>query len=100
MPRNARPTRAQSQKHRSPPVDHAALQSQRAQTIEEIAGSAVESAVKLTGAQRVLVLVDEAGGPRIAAARLPHSESPAALLKAITPWLEEARHSGAARLRY
>ena len=63
----------------------------------------IEEVAELSGAERVLlVLADDAGDPvdgalRVAGALLPKDESgadgEAALLQAITPWLQEARRS-------
>jgi signal transduction histidine kinase/CheY-like chemotaxis protein/putative methionine-R-sulfoxide reductase with GAF domain len=61
----------------------------------------VRAAAELSGAQRAMVvLLDQAEAPRIAAARLPAGESADALLAAITPWLDEARRTRKARLRH
>ncbi len=61
----------------------------------------VAEAARLLGAQRVLlVLPPGAAAPHIAASRLPADESAEALLQAVTPWLAEAVHSGASRLRH
>ena len=58
-------------------------------------------AARLLRAQRVLlVLQPDAATPRIAASRLPAGESAQALLQAVAPWLAEAVHSGASRLRH
>ncbi len=61
----------------------------------------VAEAARLLGAQRVLlVLQSEAAAPHIAASRLPADESADALRQAVAPWLNEAVHSGASRLRH
>ncbi len=61
----------------------------------------VQATAELTGAQRAMVvLLDQADAPRIAAARLPAGEAAHALLAAITPWLDEARRTRKARLRH
>ncbi len=60
----------------------------------------VEEATELSGAERVLLVLDDDTVPRIAAAQLPEGESSAALLRAIAAWLDEARHSRVARLRH
>ena len=59
----------------------------------------LDEALALLGATRVLVLFDEAGELRIAAHRVPRHESSAALLKAISPWIAEARRTGSGALR-
>ena len=48
--------------------------------------------------QRVLLVLRQAGALRVAGSRLPRGEDPAALLKAITPWLDEAARTRRARL--
>ena len=60
----------------------------------------VDEAVELSGAERVLLVLDGEGGPSIAAARLPDGESAETLLHAITPWLDEARVNRAPSLRH
>ncbi len=61
----------------------------------------VAEAARLLGAQRVLlVLPPGAAAPQIAASRLPADETAEALRQAVTPWLAEAVHSGASRLRH
>ncbi len=61
----------------------------------------VEEAAELCGAERVLLLLgDGPQGLRIAAASLPPGEDAAALLTAITPWLDEAQRTRAPRLRH
>ena len=64
-------------------------------------GKLIASEAKaLLGAQRVLLLLDAADAPEIASANLPRGEDPAALLRAITPWLDQARDMRAAALRH
>ncbi|SCK24190.1 Signal transduction histidine kinase [Variovorax sp. HW608] len=60
----------------------------------------VGEAAALLGAQRVLLVLESSGGPRIAGSKLPRGEKAADLLRAIGPWLAEARSSRAARLRH
>ena len=60
----------------------------------------VEEATELSGAERVLLVLDGAEGLRLAAGTVPLGEDRAALLQAITPWLEEARRSRAVSLRH
>ena len=55
----------------------------------------------LTGARRILLVRTEAAdGMPAAQAQLPEGEDAAALLKAISPWLAEARRTRRARLRH
>ncbi len=65
-----------------------------------ICDSLVADVVGCCRAQRVLVVLDTAHRPHVAAARLPEGEPNAELLDAIGPWLNVARHSGKARLRH
>ena len=64
----------------------------------------VEETTELSGAERVLlVLADGDGngnGLRIGGAQLPAGEDAVALLQAITPWLQEARHTRLVTLRH
>jgi signal transduction histidine kinase/CheY-like chemotaxis protein len=60
----------------------------------------IEEATELSGADRVLLALDDDGGLHIAGAQLPAGESAESLLAAITPWLDEARRTRAARLRH
>ena len=59
----------------------------------------VGEAAALLGAQRVLLVLESRYGPRIAGSKLPRGEQAADLLRAIEPWLAEARSSRVARLR-
>jgi len=61
---------------------------------------AIAEAAALLGAQRVLLVVDEADGQRIAGARVPPGEVAPTLLAAVVPWLDEARRTRRARLRH
>jgi signal transduction histidine kinase/CheY-like chemotaxis protein len=60
----------------------------------------VAEATVLTGAQRVLLVLDTPDEPHRAQGRLPRGEKPATLLAAIGPWLDEAKRTREARLRY
>jgi GAF domain-containing protein len=60
----------------------------------------VEEATELSGAERVLLVLAEGDELAIAGSLLPPGEDAAALLRAIEPWLEEARHTRLARLRH
>ena len=66
----------------------------------EVLDFLVEEATELSGAERVLVVLDAAGALRIAGAALPPREDEQALVTAITPWLQEARRTHAVRLRH
>ncbi len=60
----------------------------------------IEAAIELSGAARMLLVLDEAGGARIAGAQLPAGEASVPLLQAITPWIDEARRTRAVSLRH
>ncbi len=60
----------------------------------------VEEATELSGAERVLLVLPQDAGLHVAAAQLPQGEQAAPLLQAITPWLDEARHTRLASLRH
>ena len=60
----------------------------------------VDEVTELSGAERVLLVLETPGGVEIAGAELPFGEEPAAVLAAIDPWIEEARHTRAVGLRH
>ncbi|HYN61585.1 MAG TPA: tetratricopeptide repeat protein, partial [Rubrivivax sp.] len=60
----------------------------------------VEEATELSGAERVLLVLDGADGLRLAAGTVPLGEDRALLLQAVTPWLEDTRRSRAVSLRH
>jgi GAF domain-containing protein len=60
----------------------------------------VEELTELSGAERVLLVLDTDAGPQVAGALLPEGESQAELLQAVSPWLDEARRTRSARLRH
>ncbi|MBL8377134.1 MAG: GAF domain-containing protein [Burkholderiales bacterium] len=60
----------------------------------------IDEVVGLCGARRVLLILDVEDSATVAGARLPRAETEKALLTAITPWIDEARATGAARLRH
>ncbi len=53
----------------------------------------IEEATELSGAERVLLVLETPTGPSLAGAMLPRGEDGAALLRAITPWLDDARRT-------
>ena len=57
-------------------------------------------AAELSGAERVLLVLDTPAGPRIERSQLPRGEDAATLLAAIAPWLAEAGRTRAAALRH
>ena len=60
----------------------------------------IDETAELLGAQRVLLTLESPDGPRTAGARVPHDETPQALIEAVGPWLAEARGARAASLRH
>jgi signal transduction histidine kinase/DNA-binding response OmpR family regulator/HPt (histidine-containing phosphotransfer) domain-containing protein/tetratricopeptide (TPR) repeat protein len=60
----------------------------------------IEEVAELSGAERVLLVLDGPQGLMIAGSQLPPGEDTSALLRAITPWLIEARRSRMVSLRY
>jgi signal transduction histidine kinase/CheY-like chemotaxis protein len=67
----------------------------------ELAEFLVDEATELSGAERVLLVLDNAAqGLQLAGSLLPHGEDEATLLRAVTPWLDEARATRAVRLRH
>ncbi len=60
----------------------------------------IDEVTELTGVERVLLVLDEAGQRRIAGALLPAGEDAPELLRAITPWLDEAAATLGVRLRH
>jgi len=70
--------------------------------LNEIRGSAelreflIDEAVELSGAERVLLVLESADGRALAGAQVPKGEDPAALLREVAPVLDEAmRHRAA-----
>jgi GAF domain-containing protein/CheY-like chemotaxis protein len=60
----------------------------------------VEEATELSGAERVLLVLQHDDALRVAASTLPPGEDVTPLLHAVTPWLDEARHTRLASLRH
>jgi GAF domain-containing protein/CheY-like chemotaxis protein len=60
----------------------------------------IEEVAELLGARRVLLVLETASGLTIGGAQVPDDETPAALLQAIMPWLDEARRTRQTRLRH
>ncbi len=75
----------------------ASLRMHMLRDMSELAAAIVDAAAGLCPARRLLLLSRDAGAYRVAASRLPRNERNAAgrtaLLRAITPWLDEAAHS-------
>ena len=60
----------------------------------------IKEVTELSGAERALLLLETSGDLRIAGALVPAGEDAQLLLRRITPWLDEARRTRAARLRH
>jgi len=67
---------------------------------EELYERLADQAIELSGAGRVLLVIDAAPRMQPVASRLPRGEDGEALLQAITPWLLEARRARTASLRH
>nr|WP_316644572.1 GAF domain-containing protein [uncultured Roseateles sp.] len=60
----------------------------------------IDEVTELSGAERVLLVFEGSEGLQIAGALLPRGEREDELLRAITPWLQEARRSRVVSLRH
>jgi signal transduction histidine kinase/DNA-binding response OmpR family regulator/HPt (histidine-containing phosphotransfer) domain-containing protein len=60
----------------------------------------IEEVAELCGAQRVLLVLDDAAGLSIAGSQLPPGEDCQTLLRAVMPWLTEARRTRTVSLRH
>jgi len=60
----------------------------------------IDEITELTGAERVLLILETVGERHVAGAQLPAGEQAPGLLRAITPWLDEARRTRAVSLRH
>ena len=58
----------------------------------------IDEVLALTSASRALLVLDAPDGLHLAIARLPKGEWAPGLLKAVTPWLDEARRDRAVHL--
>ncbi len=67
---------------------------------KEICEFLVEEASELSGAERVLLVLEANGALQIAGACLPAGDDAQTLLDAVTPWLVETRHTRGASLRH
>jgi signal transduction histidine kinase/DNA-binding response OmpR family regulator/tetratricopeptide (TPR) repeat protein len=67
---------------------------------DELAEFLVDEATELSGAERVLLVYEGSAGLVVAGSLLPRGEDAAALLQAITPWLQQARQTRAVMLRH
>ncbi len=69
-------------------------------SVAELQEFLIDEVTELSGAQRVLLVLERADGPAIAGALLPKGEDADALLQNIAPWLDEARRTRAVSLRH
>ena len=60
----------------------------------------VDEVTELSGAERVLLVLDGSSGPQVASSLVPKGEDAGTLLQAVSPLLDEARRTRAASLRY
>ena len=60
----------------------------------------IDEVTELSGAERVLLVLEGTGVRHVAGALLPDGEDSAALLQAVTPWLDEAGATREPRLRH
>ena len=67
---------------------------------DELHQFVIDAAAELSGAGRVLLVLETASGLQIAAARLPEGEAAPVLLQAISPWITLARDTRTACLRH
>ena len=67
---------------------------------DELQTFLVDEATELTGAERLLLVLESPEGPRIAGSLLPDGEKADALLDAAAPWIDEARRTRAVVLRH
>ena len=66
----------------------------------ELHKALIDEAGKLSGAQRVLLVLEGKAGLHVAGSMLPPGEDDAGLLSAIEPWLTETRQTRSASLRH
>ena len=89
--------------HRREPLErlvHAGLRLGGVRSERELHELLIGEATALSGAQRVLLVLDTDDGQRIVASMLPPGEDAAGLLAAIGPWLGETGRTRAASLRH
>jgi hypothetical protein len=67
---------------------------------EELQEFLVDEVTELSGAERVLLVLETPDGMRVAGSLLPAGEDASTLLYAVTPWLDEARRTRASTLRH
>ena len=67
---------------------------------EELHEFLVDEVTELSGAERVLLVLESAGSLRVAGSLVPVGEDASVLLHSVTPWLEDARRARVATLRH
>jgi signal transduction histidine kinase/DNA-binding response OmpR family regulator len=60
----------------------------------------IDEITELTGAERVLLVLERDGSRELAGSLVPHGEDARELLRAVTPWLDEARRTRVLNLRH
>ena len=60
----------------------------------------IDEITELTGAERVLLVLERDGSRELAGSLVPHGEDARELLRAVTPWLDEARRTRVLSLRH
>ena len=65
----------------------------RIRSSSELQEFLIDEVAELSGAERVLLLLEADDGARVAGSWLPRDENPGDVLEAIAPWLEAARRS-------
>jgi GAF domain-containing protein/DNA-binding response OmpR family regulator len=85
------------------PFERLAETGMRLNEIRSVAGLQeflIDAVTELSGAERVLLVLDDGGTPTIAGALLPSGEDADALLRTVTPWLDDARRMRTVSLRH
>jgi signal transduction histidine kinase/CheY-like chemotaxis protein len=72
----------------------------RLRNADELQDFLIDELTELSGAERVLLVLEDERGLRIAGSLLPAGEEAATLLQAVTPWLDEARRGREVCLRH
>ncbi len=67
---------------------------------EELHEFLVDEVTELSGAERVLLVLESAGSLRVAGSLVPVGEDASVLLHSVTPWIEDARRARVATLRH
>ncbi|MGE5338649.1 MAG: GAF domain-containing protein, partial [Gemmatimonadota bacterium] len=103
LPKSERETHLAVQANLSEPFERlvdTGLRLNEIRTEAELCEFLVDEVTELSGAERVLLVLERGGELQVAGSLLPKGESEAALMQAVTPWLLEARRTRAASLRH